>query len=80
MNVLERIPARIRIALYVLYAVAGPVLIYTASKGWTGESEYALYVGLGSALGLTAAANVRTRQRVTAGIKPAEPTGYASGV
>ena len=67
MNVLERIPARVRLVLYVLYAVAGPVLIYTASRGWTGEAEYALYVGVGSALGLTAAANVKAR-------------GYGSGV
>lgn len=58
MNVLERIPPNVRVALYVLYAVLGPVLIYTASKGWTGESEYALWVGVGTAFGLTAAANV----------------------
>lgn len=58
MNVLERIPSNVRLALYVLYAILGPVLIYTASRGWTGESEYALYVGIGTAFGLTAAANV----------------------
>jgi len=58
MNVLEKIPAKVRLGLYLAYAVVGPVLIYTASKGWTGEAEYALYVGLGAALGLTAAANV----------------------
>jgi len=58
MNPLERIPPGVRLALYVAYAVCGPVLIYTASRGWTGEAEYALYVGVGTAFGLTAAANV----------------------
>lgn len=60
MNPLSKIPDGLRLALYALYAVAGPVLIYTASRGWTGESEYALWVGIGSALTLTAASNVST--------------------
>lgn len=59
MNPLTSIPANVRLALYVLYALLGPVLIYTASRGWTGEAEYALYVGVGTALGLTAASNTR---------------------
>lgn len=59
MNPLQNIPTRARVVLYVAYALLGPVLIYTAAKGWTGESEYALYVGIGTALGLTAAANAR---------------------
>lgn len=65
MNPLQSIPAKVRVALYLAYALAGPVLIYTAARGWTGESEYALYVGLGAALGLTAASNV--------GPKPYDP-------
>ena len=72
MNVLQSIPARVRLALYLAYAVVGPVLIYTAARGWTGEDEYALYVGLGAALGLTAAANV-TRT-------PPQPDGYMGDV
>ncbi len=57
-NPLSMLPALWRTVLYVAYALLGPVLIYTASKGWTGESEYALYVGVGVALGLVAASNV----------------------
>lgn len=59
-NPLQLLPTLWRTILYVGYAVFGPVLIYTASKGWTGEAEYALYVGVGTALGLVAAANVST--------------------
>ena len=80
MNLLQSIPARVRIALYLVYAVAGPVLIYTASRGWTGEAEYALYVGLGTALGLTAAANVGTTHRARHGGPDDHGDGYASGV
>lgn len=71
MSIFERIPARIRFALYVVYLLAGPILIYTSAKGWTGQDEWVLYAGIGSAFGLTAASNVnlRTRQRVPAGIK-----------
>lgn len=57
-NPLSRIPARARQALYIVYAIAGPLLVYTASRGWTGDAEYALYVGIGTALGLTAASNI----------------------
>lgn len=57
-NPLSKIPARARQALYIVYAVAGPLLVYTASRGWTGDAEYALYVGIGTALGLTAASNI----------------------
>ena len=60
MNPLSRIPENVRLAVYALYAILGPVLIYTASRGWTGEGEYQLYVGIGSALTLTAASNVST--------------------
>lgn len=57
LNPLRLIPRAGRIGLYLGYAVAGPVLVYTSAKGWTGEAEYALYVGVGTALGLTAASN-----------------------
>lgn len=66
MNPLAHIPARVRLALYVLYAVAGPVMIYLAAKGITGEAEYALYVGLGIALGLTAASNITSEDTTPA--------------
>lgn len=66
--------ARVRFVGYVLYAIGAPVLIYTEAKGWTGQDEYRLYLGLGAALGVTAAANVsvsaqRLRQRVMGVIK-----------
>ena len=67
--------ARARFGGYVLYALGAPVLVYTEAKGWTGQDEYRLYLGLGAAFGITAAANVsvsaqRLRQRVMAVIKP----------
>lgn len=60
MNPLQMIPARVRTWLYVTWAVLGPVLIWTQSHGWTGDAENVLWMGLGTALGLTAASNVRT--------------------
>lgn len=60
MNPLQKLPDNLRVALYVIYALAGPLLVYTASKGWTGDAEYALWVGVGTAIGLTAASNVNT--------------------
>ena len=79
MNPLQRIPTGVRLALYLVYAVAGPVLVYTAARGWTGAAEYGLYVGLGTALGLTAAANVSTY--APRHDRPTEHgDGYASGV
>ena len=67
--------ARLRFAAYVLYAAGAPVLVYTQSKGWTGDAELNPYVALGAAFGITAAANVsvsavRLRQRVMGVIKP----------
>lgn len=56
-NPLRFIPRRARQVLYVGYAVVGPCLVYTQAKGWTGTAEYTLYVGLGSALAITAASN-----------------------
>lgn len=58
MNPLTAIPESVRRWLYVIYAVAGPVLLWTKAHGWTGQTEIDLWVGLGTALGLTAAANV----------------------
>ena len=52
------IPEKVRLVVYLAYAVLGPVLIYTEARGWTGAAEYALYVGVGTAVGLTAASNL----------------------
>lgn len=60
MNPLQHIPEGARRALYLLYAALGPVLIYTGSKGWTGDAEYQLWIGFGVAWSLTAASNVNT--------------------
>lgn len=57
-NPLTLIPRRGRLALYLLYALLGPVLTYTRTRGWTGDAELTLWVGLGTALGVTAAANL----------------------
>lgn len=58
-NPLAVVPQKVRLILYLVWAILGPVLIYTAAKGWTGDAEYALWVGLGTALGLMAASNVK---------------------
>ena len=59
MNPTRKIPPKGRIALYLVYGIAGPVLTYTQAKGWTGSDELNLWVGLGAVFGLTAASNVR---------------------
>jgi hypothetical protein len=62
-NPLTAIPKNVRLWLYVLYAVAGPVLLWTKAHAyWTGQPEVDLWIGLGTALGLTAAANVVPQQ------------------
>ena len=66
MNPLTAIPEGVRRWLYVVYAVLGPVLLWTKAHGWTGQTEIDLWVGLGTALGLTAAANVVSQVTVAA--------------
>lgn len=66
MNPLTAIPESARRWLYVIYAVLGPVLLWTKARGWTGQTEVDLWVGLGTALGLTAAANVVSQVTVAA--------------
>ncbi len=87
MNLLTAIPKNVRLWLYVIYAVAGPVLLWTKAHGWTGQTEIDLWVGLGTALGLTAAANVVPQQvtvvadpprRVT--VEPLDPIVSSEGV
>ena len=66
MNLLTAIPKNVRRWLYVIYAVLGPVLLWTKAHGWTGQTEIDLWIGLGTALGLTAAANVVPQVTVAA--------------
>jgi hypothetical protein len=44
----------------------GPVLLWTKAHGWTGQTEIDLWIGLGSAFGFTAAANVVSQVTVAA--------------
>ncbi len=74
MNLLTAIPKNVRLWLYVIYAVAGPVLLWTKAHGWTGQTEIDLWIGLGTALGLTAAANVVPQQVTVAADPPAKAT------
>ena len=60
-STLEAIPKPVRQALYIVYALGGPVLIYLQSRGIVGESELALWAGVGSVLGLTALGNTNAR-------------------
>ena len=73
MNPLTAIPDSARRWLYLAYAVLGPVLLWTKARGWTGQTEIDLWVGLGTALGLTAASNI-TSQVTVAADPPAKVT------
>ena len=66
MNPLTAIPDGARRWLYLAYAVLGPVLLWTKARGWTGQTEIDLWVGLGTALGLTAASNITPQVSVAA--------------
>ena len=86
MNLLTAIPKNVRLGLYVIYAVAGPVLLWAKAHGWTGQTEIDLWVGLGTALGLTAAANVVPQVTVAADpptkvtVEPLDPIVSSEGV
>ena len=86
MNPLTAIPESVRRWLYVVYAVLGPVLLWTKAHGWTGQTEIDLWVGLGTALGLTAAANVVPQVTVAADppskvtVEPLDPIVSSEGV
>jgi hypothetical protein len=56
-NPLAVIPEGARKILYLVYALAGPLLVWSQSKGWTGDAEYSLWIGLGTAVGLVALSN-----------------------
>jgi hypothetical protein len=85
-NLLTAIPKNVRLGLYVLYAVAGPVLLWTKAHGWTGQTEIDLWIGLGSAFGFTAAANVVPQVTVAAEppskvtVEPLDPIVSSEGV
>ena len=57
-TVLQLIPTPVRLALYTMYALGGPVLIYLQACGLVGPDELALWAGIGTVLGITAAGNV----------------------
>ena len=86
MNPLTAIPKSVRRWLYVIYAVTGPVLLWTKAHGWTGQTEIDLWIGLGTALGLTAAANVVPQVTVAAEpptkvtVEPLNPIVSSEGV
>ena len=58
---LEAIPRPVRLALYLIYAIGGVILIYLSSKQIVGPDEMALWAGLGTVFGLTAAGNINNR-------------------
>lgn len=64
MSVLTLIPPKVRKGLYLAYTAGSPVVAYLAVKSVIGDSEVALYAGIGAALGLTAASNVDTAPEV----------------
>ena len=76
MNPLTILPAPARRVAYLVYAALGPILSWTQAKGWTGDAEFNLWVGLGTAFGLVAAANVTSP---TAVVDDDSPTGEVAG-
>lgn len=86
MNPLTAIPEGVRLWIYVIYAVLGPVLLWTKAHGWTGQTEIDLWIGLGSAFGFTAAANVVPQVTVAAEppskvtVEPLDPIVSSEGV
>ena len=58
-TLLERIPRWARGALYIGYALTGPILIYLTAKHLIGTDEWILYAGVGSVFGITAAGNTK---------------------
>ena len=86
MSLWTAIPKNVRLWLYVIYAVLGPVLLWTKAHGWTGQTEIDLWIGLGTALGLTAAANVVPQVTVAAEpptkvtVEPLNPIVSSEGI
>lgn len=58
MNPLSLIPNKVRMAMYLVYALGVVVLAYTEAQGWTGEAEKNLWLGIGAVLNVAAASNV----------------------
>lgn len=66
MNPLSLIPKNLRVVFYIIYGVGAAVLLYTETKGWTGQAEKDLWLGLGAAVGIVSASNVNTGPTVNA--------------
>ena len=66
MNPLSLIPNKVRAALYLIYGIGAAVLIYTETKGLTGDAEMTLWLALGAVVNVTAASNVSTGPTVNA--------------
>lgn len=86
MNPLARIPEPIRLVAYLVYAALGPILLWAKARGWAGQEEVDLWVGLGTALGLTAASNITSQVTVAADpptkvtVEPLDPIVSSEGV
>jgi len=57
-GLLKKIPAKYRRPAYIVWAIGSLVLIYLKANGHRVGDELALWNGVGSVLGFTAAANV----------------------
>jgi hypothetical protein len=84
-NLLTAIPKSVRRWLYVIYAVAGPVLPVDQGSRLD-RPDRPTWIGLGTALGLTAAANVVPQVTVAAEppskvtVEPLNPIVSSEGV
>ncbi len=57
------IPPLVRLVIYVAGAVGAAVVAYSATKGWIGDAEIALWASLAAIPNVLAAANVTTKRR-----------------
>jgi len=51
-------PPKVRISLYILVVIGGPIITYLLAKGFIGELEMGLWAGLTSAVSALAAFNI----------------------
>lgn len=56
-NPLALVPPKVRVVLYLIYAIGSVVATYLIAKEVIGLEEAALWAGIGTVLGLTAASN-----------------------
>lgn len=57
------LPYKIRLGLYIVTGLSGPVMVYLLAKGWIGTLEMGLYTAEMSFVSILAALNVTPDQQ-----------------